>query len=157
MAKYNNDRHDHLCQAEELAHFAQSVELENKTGRKLGRESKRNVNKSAKNDGEVVLAVNEDSDNVNDAWILDSGASRHLVNDDRLLIDAEICSDVVSLDHNEEVGLSKVGSVRLSVVANGQEKTVKLTNVYYSPSLARNIISYGKLDQKGYSLKDSNG
>ncbi|CAI5716841.1 unnamed protein product [Hyaloperonospora brassicae] len=38
MAKYNNDRRDHLRQAEELAHFAQSVELENKTGRTLGRE-----------------------------------------------------------------------------------------------------------------------
>ena len=151
MDKYNNDRHDHLSQAEELAHFEQSVELESKTGRTLGRElvaavtderrrketrscyncgkqchlkidcrSKENVNKSAKNDGEVVLAVNDDSDNVNDDWILDSGASRHLVNDDRLMIDAEIRNDVVSLADNEKVGLSKVGSVRLSVVANGK-------------------------------------
>ena len=38
MTKYNNDRHDHLRQAEELAHFAQSVELEKKTGRTLGSE-----------------------------------------------------------------------------------------------------------------------
>lgn len=63
----------------------------------------------------------------------------------------------VSLADNEKVGLSKVGSVRISVMANGQEKTVKLTDVYYSPILACNIISYGKLDQKGYSLKYSNG
>ncbi|CAI5726216.1 unnamed protein product [Hyaloperonospora brassicae] len=30
-------------------------------------------------------------------------------------------------------------------------------DVYYSPNLARNIINYDKLDQKGYSLKYSNG
>uniref|UniRef100_A0AAV1V3T6 CCHC-type domain-containing protein n=1 Tax=Peronospora matthiolae TaxID=2874970 RepID=A0AAV1V3T6_9STRA len=165
MAKYNNDRHDHLRQAEELAHFAQSVELENKTGRTLGREivaavtdeRRRKETRSCYNCGKQGHLKIDCSDNLNYDWILDSGARRHLVNDDRLLIDAEICNDVVSQADNEKVGLSKVGSVRLSVAANGQEKTDKLTNVYYSPSLARNIISCGKIDQKGYSLKYPNG
>ena len=31
MARYNNGRYDHLRQAEKLAHFAQAVEMENKT------------------------------------------------------------------------------------------------------------------------------
>ena len=38
MAKYNNGRYDHLRQAEELAHFSQAIEIENKTGRTIDRE-----------------------------------------------------------------------------------------------------------------------
>ena len=36
-------------------------------------------------------------------------------------------------------------------------QTVKLKNVYYAPSIARNIIRYGKLDETVYSLKYSHG
>ncbi|CAI5707058.1 unnamed protein product [Peronospora farinosa] len=38
MAKYDNSRVDHLHQAEELAHFAQSVEVESRKGSALGRD-----------------------------------------------------------------------------------------------------------------------
>uniref|UniRef100_A0AAV1TNS0 Retrovirus-related Pol polyprotein from transposon TNT 1-94-like beta-barrel domain-containing protein n=1 Tax=Peronospora matthiolae TaxID=2874970 RepID=A0AAV1TNS0_9STRA len=155
MAKYNIDRHDHLRQAEELAHLHSLLSLRTKPEGRW--DAKKERPKERQDDGEVVLAVIDDGDKVKDDWILDSGASRHLVKDDRLLIEAEICNDVVSLADNEKVGLSTVDSVRLSVVVNGKEKTVKLTDVYYSPSLARNIINYVKLDQKGHSLEYSNG
>lgn len=38
MAKYDNSRVDYLRQAEQLAHFAHSVELESRKGRALGRD-----------------------------------------------------------------------------------------------------------------------
>lgn len=38
VAKYDNSRVDYLRQAEQLAHFAQSVELESRKGRALGRD-----------------------------------------------------------------------------------------------------------------------
>ena len=38
MAKYNNRRYDYSRQAEEMARFAQAIEIDNKTGRTLGRE-----------------------------------------------------------------------------------------------------------------------
>ena len=56
---------------------------------KIDCRSKRIFNKSTKNDGEVVLAANDHIENENDEWLLDSGASRLLMNEDCLLIDAE--------------------------------------------------------------------
>lgn len=50
------------------------------------------------------------------------------------------------------VHLTQVGSVWLKVMASGVESTVMLTEVYLAPGLAKNIVSYGKLERKGFAL-----
>ncbi|CAI5732623.1 unnamed protein product [Peronospora farinosa] len=37
-------------------------------------------------------------------------------------------------------------------MADGKERTVKLTDVYLATQLKRNIVSYGKLELKGFGL-----
>eukprot|EP00644_Phytophthora_capsici_P019004 jgi/Phyca11/133376/e_gw1.431.5.1 len=96
-------RMDYLQHAEELAHFAQSWEIETGKGKNIGREvvnsvgDRRRETRKCHHCGEVghlravcpernkkpdiTLAVNETSDESDDIWILDSGSSRHLVND----------------------------------------------------------------------------
>ncbi|CAH0483070.1 unnamed protein product [Peronospora belbahrii] len=49
------------------------------------------------------------------------------------------------------------GDVRLFVIADGKKSTVLLMNVYFASSVARNIVSYGKLDTSGYTLLYLNG
>ena len=55
----------------------------------------------------------------------------------------------------ESLHLMRVGSVRLEVLARGAEAVVTLTDVYLAPRLAKNIVSYGKLANKGFALVHS--
>ena len=48
--------------------------------------------------------------------------------------------------------MTHVGSVRLEDLAHGRKMTVTLTEVYLEPRLAKNIVSYGKLESKGFAL-----
>ena len=83
---------------------------------------------------------------------MDSGSSRHLLKDESLLLDAQDCNYQCNMADGETLSLSRVGSVRLCVMAGGKERTVKLTDVYLATELERNIISYGKLELKGFGL-----
>ena len=87
-----------------------------------------------------------------DDCILDNCASRHLVSDSKLLVESKLCSDEIAKAYGESLRLTMCGSVRLRVLADGVEKTVLLMVVYLAPCLAKNIVSYGKLDQKGFAL-----
>ena len=44
-------------------------------------------------------------------WILDRGASRHLVNDESLLIDSTACVYEIAMADGESLRLTRVGSV----------------------------------------------
>ena len=47
MAKYQTHRVDYLVQAEELAHFAQTIEMESRSGLAFGKEVVEHVEDSA--------------------------------------------------------------------------------------------------------------
>ena len=42
--------------------------------------------------------------------------------------------------------------MRLKVIANGGEETVALTDIYLAPCLETNIVSYGKIEMKRFTL-----
>uniref|UniRef100_A0AAV1TGU4 CCHC-type domain-containing protein n=1 Tax=Peronospora matthiolae TaxID=2874970 RepID=A0AAV1TGU4_9STRA len=207
MAKYETHRVDYLVHAEELAHFAQAIEMEGRPGRFFGKEvvahvdeptprkekracygcgkmehvkadcrsrrtSDKNSSRRGKSGGNIVLAIGEgiskkgkrhakcnlklaisnDSDEESDDWILDSGSSRHIVNNASLLQGVRDCEHECHLADDEVIKLSRVGSVVLTVKAEGHERDVTLTEVYLAPDLSRNIMSYGKLERKGFGL-----
>ena len=89
--------------------------------------------------------------------ILDSGSSRHLVNDAALLEDASEWDDKCLVVDGKTLQLSMVVSVMLRVMAVSKPCIVRITDVYYAPMLARNILSYGKLELKGCGLVYENG
>ncbi|KAG3075450.1 hypothetical protein PC121_g8033 [Phytophthora cactorum] len=102
-------------------------------------------------DADFVLTV-DDSETKAWVWILDSGSSRHLVNDLALLedlVDYEI--QCVAADGGT-LRVSKRGSVMLVTTAMGNPTRVRLLNVQYAANLERNIISYGLLEAKRYGL-----
>ncbi|CAI5704015.1 unnamed protein product [Peronospora effusa] len=196
MAKYDENRVDYLAQAEELAHFAQSVELDTRNAASFGKdvvthvaEGKARVDtrtcygcgkvghiqfacpddrkKSKKNKGakgtwrgngrlkevfNYTLSVQDDKAK-GKWWILDSGSIRHLVNDMALLEDARKCNDQCLVADGKTLRLTMVGSVVLHVMAYGRSSVIWLTDVYYSPLITRNIVSYGKPELKEYGIK----
>uniref|UniRef100_A0AAV1VI13 Integrase catalytic domain-containing protein n=1 Tax=Peronospora matthiolae TaxID=2874970 RepID=A0AAV1VI13_9STRA len=103
----------------------------------------------------LVLAATDATGVDRGDWILDSGASRHLVNDESLLLKSTACSHEIAMADGESLHLTRVGSVRLEVLARGAEAVVTLTDVYLAPRLAKNIVSYGKLANKGFALVHS--
>ncbi|GMF42895.1 unnamed protein product [Phytophthora fragariaefolia] len=182
MAKVDQSRTDYLQHAEELAHFAQSWETESTKQKSLGRETVNAVRESSyqrketrschecgrvghlratfpdrKQRADLTLAVGEKSGEFDDVWILDSGSSRHLVNDESLLKDVDDSSDECVQPNGESLSITKRGKVLLSVTACGKEQVVELTNVYFAPDVVHNLISYGQLDKRGFELRQQAG
>ena len=86
--------------------------------------------------GGFVLAAN-DAIGVNRGdWILDSDASKHLVNDESLLIQPAACVHEIVMADGESLRLTRVGSVRLEVLARGAKTSMTLTDAYLAPRLA---------------------
>lgn len=59
-----------------------------------------------------------------------------------MIHDAEECDKEISMADGESLKITSVGSVRSQVVADGEERTVTLTDVYLEAQLAHNIVSY---------------
>uniref|UniRef100_A0AAV1UNA8 CCHC-type domain-containing protein n=1 Tax=Peronospora matthiolae TaxID=2874970 RepID=A0AAV1UNA8_9STRA len=101
---------------------------------------------------DLAMAIGDDGDTGADDWVLDSGSSRHLVNDATLSMDARDCKETCHLADGETVRLSRVGNVVLTVQAKGRQRNVTLKDVFLAAELARNIMSYGKLKRKGFGF-----
>ena len=77
-----------------------------------------------------MLAANDGVGIDRDDCILDSGASRHLVNEESMLIDSTTCGHEVVMADGESLRLTRVGSVRVEVLASGAKTSLTLTKVY---------------------------
>ncbi|KAK1937746.1 hypothetical protein P3T76_009483 [Phytophthora citrophthora] len=86
---------------------------------------------------DFTLTVSEKANEYDDTWILDSGSSRHLVNNESWSKDPVHCSDHSRQPNRDPLSITKKGSVTLRVVAAGVERTVQLTEVYYSENVAQ--------------------
>nr|CCA27809.1 conserved hypothetical protein [Albugo laibachii Nc14] len=104
---------------------------------------------------DFILAIGSRGATSKSHWILDSGSSRHLVNDLNLLEDpVEFNNECLTAAFDgEQLPITKQGSVVITVKALGFRKTVRLLDVQYAENLERKIISYGKLEQKGCVLE----
>ncbi|EEY53794.1 uncharacterized protein PITG_07394 [Phytophthora infestans T30-4] len=107
--------------------------------------------------GDVTLAVGEHTGDTTDPWVLDSGSSCHLVNDESLLEDVEECSDECEQPNGEPLHITKPDKVMLRVTACGEEQMVELTNVYFVKGVVHNLIAYGMIDRQGFELTQRAG
>uniref|UniRef100_A0AAV1VF27 Retrovirus-related Pol polyprotein from transposon TNT 1-94-like beta-barrel domain-containing protein n=1 Tax=Peronospora matthiolae TaxID=2874970 RepID=A0AAV1VF27_9STRA len=78
--------------------------------------------------------------------ILASCASIHLVNDESLLVQQVVCVHEITMADGETLRMTRVGSVRLELLVRGAKTSVALSEVYFAPRLAMNIVFYGKLN-----------
>jgi len=176
LSRLNLSRTDYLRQAEELADFAQSTEIQLRM-KHIGHDVVNDIHeervdtrkcfgcgkqghlkaacpskKTKGNQGgdvDYTLAVgHEKLDKVH--WILDTGSSRHLVNDVNLLEDFE--SQCIAADGGA-LKVTKHDSVMLETTAMAKKTKVKLLDVQYAENLERNIISYGLLEKKGFRME----
>ena len=87
-----------------------------------------------------------------DKGILDIGSCRRFVKNESMLLYAQDCGYKYNMVDGETLCLSRVGSFRSRVMADGKETTAQLTVLYFATQLEHNIVSYGKLKLKCFGL-----
>ena len=95
--------------------------------------------------------VNQKTGNDNGLCFFDTGATHHLTNNKNLLHNYCPLPQALQVtfgDHGTKVAIGK-GEVHLSL---NKSKTVSIPNVYYVPSVMRNLISVSEATKTGTSI-----
>lgn len=91
-------------------------------------------------------------------WVLDSGATSHIVNDRSLLHDY---TDATIVVHTSEKGRTTKaggrGSLMLRVTDDTGAYELVLPNVIYDPTAFPNLVSVGELESKGAAILFQDG
>lgn len=89
------------------------------------------------------------------SWILDSGATSHMVNSKEFFTDLKLQPKgyVRLTDNDKFLEVQGIGSGTINCIV-GEEKTngLKINNVLYVPKLGTNLLSVKKIVKDGYSV-----
>jgi transposase InsO family protein len=103
----------------------------------------------------VFAALDDAADHDHGRWILDTGASNHMTGSRTAFTDLDTkITGNVRLGDGSIVRIEGRGTV-LFPCKNGEHRM--LTNTYYLPQLAANIISVGQLDENGFKVEVEDG
>ena len=83
-------------------------------------------------------------------WLLDSGCTDHIMNDDRYFEKSITLEKPVNiyLGDNRHIKATKIGNVVSYFNAFGTSNKVNISNVFYAKEMNANLISFGKLIDK---------
>jgi hypothetical protein len=87
-------------------------------------------------------------------WILDSGASDHYVSNRSGFIEYTKKDGEVRVGSGEVLAVHGVGTVAITTEIDGEQITVKLSNVYHVPEITMNLISLSQLKKKTCKIVD---
>lgn len=82
-------------------------------------------------------------------WLLDSGCTDHIINDDKYFENYMLLKEPVNvyLGDNRVVKATKVGNVTSYFDAFGKKNVVDMKNVFYVKDMQSNLISYSKITE----------
>ena len=80
-------------------------------------------------------------------WILDSGCSDHIINDENLFSESKSLKNLINVKVGDGRILkgTKIGNVVTYFMVNGVRKKIKINNVYYVKNMDKNLISFAKV------------
>lgn len=91
------------------------------------------------------------------SWIVDSGATDHMINDEKYFDSVSTLKNVVSIvvaKSNVKLNATKIGNINITF-KSGQSGQIK--NVYFCPDLRHNLLSTAKLEKAGLKIVFENG
>lgn len=95
----------------------------------------------------------------NKGWIVDSGATSHMCNNRKFFEDLNYDQKgkVQFAGKEEFTDVEEIGFGKITVINNGKETVIKVTDVLYVPKLNSSLLSVTKLINKGFKVqfKDS--
>lgn len=101
-----------------------------------------------------INMLNQDGTEVYGRYLMDSGASCHVVQSEEGLEDIKECKDQVLIGDNSSMDATLEGTLLLET---RDKVKVKLNNVKVVPGIAKNIISIGQLINAGNSIQIGSG
>lgn len=119
---------------------------------------KESGSKSSNDTDHFMFAVSQHrSLNAQDDFMIDSGATRHAVNDKRFFTKFnESYKSSVKVATGERSIVNGIGSGNLTLVdENGNIRKAIATEVLYAPDLVTNVISVGQLTKNGFGVEFS--
>jgi hypothetical protein len=87
-------------------------------------------------------------------WLLDSGATVHVTNNKRLLVNARKTKQFVKVGNGADSEATYIGEVDMIVEDN---KRLRLMDVLFIPGFIRNVISLSKIVRNGVTVELHNG
>ena len=124
------------------------------SGKKNGRYPKKE-----KKDGDVkitYLLMASAGIESGESWILDTGATEHFCNRKSKFIEFKALEEprqIATAKKENEVAATGIGKIRLETDINGNQVECILSDVLYIPKLERNLVSMGRLIDKGCNFE----
>ena len=101
----------------------------------------------------VTMSVNEKESGTSNKYLMDSGASCHVVADESSLTDLKEINDSIVIGDKSEMKVNKEGTLNLKTE---EGSTLKLERVKLVPGIAKNIVSVGRLMESGNKVVMTN-
>ncbi|UYV63201.1 hypothetical protein LAZ67_2003420 [Cordylochernes scorpioides] len=90
-------------------------------------------------------------------WFLDSGATEHMTSNRLKMTNTKSISTSVEMANNEKIRVSEMGDVTIKLGHEYGGETLLLENVLYVPELDGNILSVGRIEERGNKVLFQNG
>lgn len=100
----------------------------------------------------VAEKVSQEAKELN--WVMDSGCTDHIVVSDRYFCSKEKLKTPITVKVADGFLLktSFIGNIRMYTVVNGRKKYFYLKNVYLTPELGSNLLSFDRITKAGFSI-----
>lgn len=140
--------------ADEAEYRDRSTGNEGRRGKKKAKKSTARVAKESdsEDDSDAAWMARDENDQgctVTNAWIIDSGASRHMTPDESIFTSKRnITQTSVTVANGEKLFAKHTGNVAFSTDGH----IVKMTDVLHVPRLDANLLSISALNRKGLNV-----
>lgn len=135
------------------------VNRENDERRKSKKKSHHGAHRAETENKDIAFSVNVDEamQSSDDAfrWVLDSGASEHMINDERYLVNVRKLNvpTVISVAKSGVSMMSRVvGDVKMNANVNGKQQSCTVHNVLFVPGLYTNLFSVKRVAELGMEV-----
>ncbi|XP_071035282.1 uncharacterized protein [Parasteatoda tepidariorum] len=109
------------------------------------------VSESATPDNFALVSA-EQKGQVDECWILDSGATSHMCKDERWFETLDACDSKI-YQEGKTFTLDTKGTGTVKAISLSNNARIIISNVLYAPELRHNLLSVTCLMDKGYNVK----
>lgn len=105
-----------------------------------------------------AFLTNQEKESTSRLWILDSGATEHMTSDRSKFTTLKDYSSIVEVANSEKIEVTGTGDITISVLEDSEErKNITLANALYVPNLGGNLLSLGRIEERGFKVQFAHG